>query len=53
MKIWITYEIPTARGNWSANTMTADTFDEAEEICEAVERNGYRLLDVTRDVYDD
>ena len=53
MKIWITYRVPTAGGSWRETTMTADNFDEADEICEAVERNGYELVDVTRDVYED
>lgn len=53
MKIWITYNVPTANGAQRETIMTADTFDEADEICEAIERCGYELVDVTRDIYED
>lgn len=53
MIIMITYMVPTANGFWKEHYMTASSFEEAEEICEAIERNGYKLVDVTRDVYAD
>ena len=52
MKILITYEFLTAHGFPTQNTMIADSFEKAEEICEKVERIGYKLIDVTRDVYE-
>lgn len=53
MKIWITYEVPTMNGSWNRKTTTVNTFEEAEQICNFMDRNGYHLIDVTRDVYED
>lgn len=49
MIIRITYRFPIARDFWAEDTMTADTFEEADEICEAILRNGFEILNVTRE----
>lgn len=49
MIIRITYRFPIARDFWAEDMMTADTFEEADQICEAIERNGYEIVDVTRE----
>ena len=52
MKIIITYEVPTAvNGIWNTHQVIANSLEEADRICMAIDQNGYILDDVTRDVY--
>lgn len=52
MKIIITYEVPTAiNGFWNTHQVVAKSLEEAEQICMAIDQEGYILDDVTRDVY--
>lgn len=45
MKYAITYELKTAYGNKSIKTAYAYTKSEAEEICNSIEKLGYKILD--------
>lgn len=53
MKIIITYEVPTANGFWHTHQVVANSLEEADQICLAIDQEGYILDDVTRDVYVD
>ena len=56
MKIEVTYEYPTAKGHTARHTCLCRSLKEAEDICKEVEKRsekGYKLIDVTRDVYED
>lgn len=51
----ITYEFPSASGIPSRHVYEAKTFDEAEEICQKIEQlkdEGYKIIDVTREIFD-
>lgn len=52
MKIWITYKLRTANGAWRQEMVAAASLSEAEEICNKIDRIGYKLIDVSRDVYE-
>lgn len=43
MKYYIEYEIPTAGGHYRKNAATAYTKKEVDEICEAIEKLGYKI----------
>lgn len=51
MKIIITYEVPTFNGSWNTHQVVAKSLEEADQICMAIDQEGYILDDVTRDVY--
>jgi len=51
MKIIITYEVPTAKGSWKTYQAVAESLEEADQICMAIDQEDYILDDVTRDVY--
>lgn len=53
MKILITYEFETANGFPTRNTLAAHSPEEAEALCERAESIGYKIIDVTRDCYED
>lgn len=48
MRFDIVYEIPTAYGHTALKAAKAYSKEEAEEICKAIERVGYRLVDISR-----
>lgn len=49
-KIQITYQHETAHGNWIELTCVAESYEEAETICQDIESkpDNYKLVDVTR-----
>lgn len=49
MKIYITYELETAYGHKDVHGAVAHSLKEAEELCQAIEKTGYKILDVTRE----
>lgn len=49
MKIAITYEVETAYGHKVVHGVFARTLKEAEELCQSMEKLGYKILDVTRE----
>ena len=49
MKIAITYEMETAYGHKVVHGTTAYTLKEADELCQSIEKIGYKILDVTRE----
>lgn len=49
MKIAITYEVETAYGHKVTKGAFAYTPEEAEELCQSIEKIGYKILDVTRE----
>ena len=49
MKIAITYELESANGSKVTHGVIAKSLEEAEEICQKIEKVGYKLLDVTRE----
>lgn len=53
MKIIITYEVPTANGFWHEHQYIANSIEDADQVCTAIDTEGYILKDVTRDVYED
>jgi len=54
MKIEITYEFPSANCLMVRRSICVNSLAAAEEICQTIERKkGYRIVDVTRDVYED
>lgn len=53
MRIIVTYNVPTAHGFWDTKQMTARSLQEADAICSLIEKAEYRLVDVTRDPYED
>ena len=54
MMIEITYEFPSANCLMVRRSICVDSPAAAEEICQTIERKkGYRIVDVTRNVYDE
>ena len=49
MRIEITYKVQTAYGHEKTNRAIARTLKEAEELCNAIEGPGCRVIDVTRE----
>lgn len=51
MTIQISYEFKTAYGFPTTNAILAHSLEEAEAICQRIERlEGYKIIDVTREV---
>lgn len=53
MAIQITYEFKTAYGFPTQNMVLAHSRDEAEAKCRQIEEIGYKIIDVSRDCYED
>ena len=53
MKIQITYEFKTASGLPTYHAAIAHSKEEADALCRKIEEIGYKVVDVTRDVYED
>ena len=53
MKIIITYETESSYGLPMRRMYIAQSFAEADSVCDRIDMAGYRLIDVTRDVYED
>lgn len=49
MKIVITYSLKSAAGVDIVKGCVAYSLKEAEELCQAIEKVGYKILDVTRE----